>query len=189
MLKFIRSWSNNNSLTFAYLITKLTWILLLMHPFLGLPLEDPSNQFNVIYHYFLRFQWIFIISIFVTYHNNQVTIIHIYLLNIWVLQRLGMLASSLELLQKDPHSTNSRWLLIIKCHYTTSTVNLCTFNLKLLTRMSFSVFCILKFSIRSKMKRPICIGRIGDHYRSFIGTVDSLVGANIMRVPFVTCKR
>lgn len=39
------------------------------------------------------------------------------------------------------------------------------------------------------MKRPSCIGRIGVHYRSFIGTVDSLVGANIMRVPFVTCKR
>lgn len=74
-----------------------------------LPLKVPCNQFNVIYDYFLRFQWIFFISIFVTYHKNQITIIHTYLLNIWVLQHLGMLASSLELLQKDPHiSTNSR---------------------------------------------------------------------------------
>lgn len=39
------------------------------------------------------------------------------------------------------------------------------------------------------MKRPSCIGRIGVHYRSFIGTLDSLFGANIMRVNFVNCKR
>lgn len=39
------------------------------------------------------------------------------------------------------------------------------------------------------MKRPSCIGRIGVHYRSFIGTVDSLFGTNIMRVPFLNCKR
>ena len=161
-----------------------------MHPFMRLPLIVPSNQLNVIWLFF-TVSMDFFISIFVTYHKNQITTIHTYLLNIWVLQHLGMLASSLELLQKDPHiSTNSRWLLIIKySHYTTSTVNLCTFNLKLLTRMSLSVFCISKFSIRSKMKRPSCIGRIGVHYRSFIGTVDSLVGANIMRVPFVACKR